>query len=117
MAYIYLILAFTFNAAANVLLKIAATNGFSFGGFLKGDWTRAHLIALAAAFLFALNLCFYLVALARIPLSVGYPVMVSMTFFITTAFAIYMGEKLTLAHAIGLALILLGLVLVVRATA
>ncbi len=117
MPYVFLALAFTFNAAANVLLKFAATNGFSFGSFLRGEWTKAHLYAALAAVLFGLNLCFYLMSLARIPLSVGYPIMIGMTFVITTLATLYLGERLTLVHAFGLGLILVGIFVVVRATA
>jgi|SRR3989344_2373833 len=117
MPYLFLFLAFTCNAAANIILKLAATSGFSFGGFLRGEWSLAHLYAGVAAALFALNLGFYLVALQKIPLSVGYPVMIGMTFVITTGAALALGERMTVLHAVGLALVFLGVFLIVRATA
>lgn len=117
MAYLFLALAFSFNAAANVLLKVAAARGFSFAAVLRGAWTSAEWIALAAGVLFALNLGAYLVALERIPLSVGYPIMIGMTFVIITGATLYLGERITTLHAIGMALILLGIFIIVRATA
>ncbi len=117
MAYALLTLAFICNASANLLLKLAATRGFSFGAALRGQWTQAEYIALAAAVFFGLNLVSYLAALQRIPLSVGYPIMIGMTFVITTGAAFFLGEKLTYIHIVGLTFILLGLIIVARAAA
>jgi multidrug transporter EmrE-like cation transporter len=114
MSYLFLAAAFILNASANIVLKFAAVRGFSLAEFVRGEWNGAHALAFAAAVLFALNLLFYLLALRTIPLSVGYPVMVGMTFVITTGVALFLGERITLIPAIGLALILLGIVLVVR---
>ncbi|MDZ4284813.1 MAG: hypothetical protein U1A28_03240, partial [Patescibacteria group bacterium] len=93
MAYLFLTLAFALNAAANILLKVAASRGFSFGELLRGNVTIAHGIAALASVLFVANLGAYLVALSRIPLSVGYPIMIGMTFVIVTASALFMGER------------------------
>lgn len=117
MGYFYLALAISFNAVANILLKFSATKGFSFGGLLRGEWTWAHIYAVIAAALFALNLGFYLAALQRLPLSVGYPVMIGMTFVITTGAALALGERVTVLHALGLAAVFLGILLIVRAVA
>src|SRR3989338_8448065 len=103
MPYLFLFLAFTCNAAANIILKLAATSGFSFGGFLRGEWSLAHLYAGVAAALFALNLGFYLVALQKIPLSVGYPVMIGMTFVITTGAAFPFAERISVLPPMRLA--------------
>ncbi len=111
----FLALAFTLNAAANVLLKFAAANQFSFSALFRFEFTAAHLYAASAAVLFALNLGFYLLALRSVPLAVGYPIMIGMTFVLTTGAAILLGERITLFQAIGLAMILLGVVVTVRA--
>ena len=116
MGYVFLVLAFSFNAAANILLKVAAARGFSFASVLRGAWTSAEWLAVFAAFLFALNLATYLAALQRIPLSIGYPVMIGMTFVIITGFTFIMGERISLLHAAGLVLIFAGLLAIVRAT-
>ncbi|HEY4513812.1 MAG TPA: hypothetical protein VJH69_00625 [Candidatus Paceibacterota bacterium] len=116
-SYLFLILAFSLNAAANILLKIAATSGFSFSSLFAMQWNRAHLIALGAVILFAGNLAAYLLALEKIPLTVGYPVMIGMTFVLTVGFASYFGERLSLIQLAGLLLILVGIFMVVRLNA
>lgn len=117
MHYLLLVVAFLFNAAANIVLKFAANQGFSFSTLLRGEFNAAHLYALGAAFLFALNLGVYLVALRSIPLSVAYPVMIGMTFFVTTSAALLLGERISLPQALGLAMILAGVLITVRASA
>jgi small multidrug resistance pump len=114
MAYLFLIGAFICNAGANILLKLATLKQFSFGGALKGDWNLGTLYAGLAIALFGLNLLLYLAALAKIPLSIGYPIMVGMTFLITIGASIFLGEKISLVHAVGMALILGGVFLIVR---
>lgn len=117
MAYIFLVAAFVLNAAANILLKIAATRGFSFGALLRGEVTVAHGIAALAMVLFAANLGAYLVALSRIPISVGYPIMIGMTFVIVTSFALATGERITGLEVIGFMAILGGILIVVYSMA
>lgn len=114
MHYLFLTAAFVCNGLANILLKIAALKQFSFSALLHGQFTSASLYAASAVVLFAFNLGFYLVALERIPLSVGYPVMVGMTFFLTIAASLFLGERINLQHALGITLILVGILLIVR---
>jgi multidrug transporter EmrE-like cation transporter len=111
---LFLVIAFSLNAAANILLKYAALNSFSFSALIRMEFSIAHLYAFAAALLFALNLGFYLLALRSVPLSVGYPVMIGMTFVLTTGAALLLGERISLAQAIGLGMILLGVIIAVR---
>jgi multidrug transporter EmrE-like cation transporter len=114
MAYLYLALAFVCNGSANVLLKLAALRQFSFSQLLHGTITPAAEFAFFAALLFAANLGFYLLALERIPLSTGYPVMIGMTFVITIVASLFLGERIGLLPAFGMALILIGMFFVVR---
>lgn len=114
MQYVFLALAFVCNAGANVLLKLAANQGFTFGGLLRGQWGLQTLTAGSAIFLFGLNLCFYLVALEKIPLSIGYPIMIGMTFVITIVASMFLGEKVGYVHAAGMALIFAGIILIVK---
>ncbi len=114
MPYLFLAAAFVCNGLANVLLKIAALKHFSFGALLQGQITQATIYAGSAAVLFAFNLAFYLVALEHIPLAIGYPVMVGMTFFITLGASFFLGEHINTIHAVGVALILSGILLIVR---
>lgn len=114
MAYLFLILAFVSNAGANVLLKLATLNNFSFAAALSGQWNLGILYAGIAVPLFGMNLLLYLAALDKIPLSIAYPVMVGMTFFITIGASLFLGEKVSYIHAIGMAMILGGIFLIVR---
>lgn len=114
MPYIFLALAFCFNAAANILLKVAAMRGFSFASFFHGQWGSAHFIAAGAVALFGANLICYLIALEQLPLSVAYPVMIGMTFLITIGVAVTLGEHITSLRLAGCLLIIAGLVLATR---
>jgi multidrug transporter EmrE-like cation transporter len=116
MNFAYLIIAFVLNASANILLKLGASRGFSFSSVFQDPWNAANFYVAFAVLAFAGNLVAYLMALKGVPLSVGYPIMIGMTFFLTTGAAIVMGERLTILHIVGLFLILLGVVVVVRAT-
>lgn len=116
MAYLFLAVAFIFNAGANILLKLATMNGFSFAGLLSGSWTIGTWYAVIAMPIFGFNLLLYLAALDKIPLSIAYPIMVGMTFFITIGASLLLGEKVSYIHAIGMAMILGGVFLIVRFT-
>lgn len=117
MPYIFLIAAFVCNASASILLKLAALKSFSFAALFRGEWTWATLYAGSAVALFGLNLIFYLLALEKFPLSIAYPIMIGMTFLITITASVFLGEKITLIHALGMALILAGVFTIVRFTA
>jgi len=112
MGYVFLVIAICCNAAANVMLKLAAGRPFSLaGGAGKVVADNSHLIL--GLFLFAVNVLFYVAALRVLPLSVAYPLMVGMTFLIVSAAASYfLGEAFTLWHVIGYLLILCGIVAV-----
>lgn len=104
MAYLYLILAFTLNAAGNVLLKegslkpIDFSNWQLFGGLL----------------LFGANALFYVLALKTLPLSVAYPTMVAMSFLIVLTYAYFrLEEGMNVINLLGYALIIFGVLLAV----
>jgi multidrug transporter EmrE-like cation transporter len=113
MAYIYLALAFVMNSMANVLLKLAAMKGFSFSEVLKGRISSGEVYIGLAAVLFAANLAFYVLTLRSLPLSVAYPIMIGMTFLITSSVALALGERITPLHIIGFLLIMLGIIAIV----
>lgn len=113
MAYIFLILAFSLNAAANILLKLGAIRGFNTARgpvlALLGNWQLVSGVAL-----FAVNVIFYFLALRSLPLSVAYPIMVAMGFLIVNGYAMLsLGESLTAMEVLGYVMIVAGLVLVV----
>lgn len=112
-AYIFLALAFTLNAVANVLLKLGAGRGLTLSGgaaaLIAQNWQ--FLVGLV---LFASNVVFYFFALRALPLSVAYPVMVAMGFLIVNSYAyLALHEPVTLLQAAGYLLIVIGLTLVV----
>lgn len=74
MGYVFLALALSLNAGANLLLKVGAVRfDLQEGPLLMRTVTNPWLIA--GITLFALNVAFYVAALQRLDLSVAYPVM------------------------------------------
>jgi multidrug transporter EmrE-like cation transporter len=109
MGYLFLILALTLNAAANVLLKIGATRL----GSLEEPGLLGRLVSdyylLAGLLLFALNVVFYVAALTRLNLSVAYPIMVAGGIIIVVSVSVLiLGEAVTPLQTVGLALLVLG---------
>lgn len=113
MAYLFLSLAFTLNAVANVLLKIGATRGLSLSGSLVSLIANNWQLIVGLT-LFALNAIFYILALRTVPISVAYPVMVLMGFILINGYALTMlHESLGPLQVFGYALMIVGLLLVV----
>ncbi|TSC64365.1 MAG: hypothetical protein G01um101491_306 [Parcubacteria group bacterium Gr01-1014_91] len=113
MAYLYLVLAFSLNSVANILLKLGAIRGLSLSGgplaIIEANWQS--LLGLS---IFALNIIFYFLALRALPLSVAYPVMVVMGFLIVNSYALFaLNEPITAGQYVGYILIVIGLTLVV----
>lgn len=113
MGYLFLVVAITLNAAANILLKIGATRlgGIDEPGFIGRLGSDRHL--LAGLLLFALNVVFYIAALARLNLSIAYPIMVAGGMVIVVSAAVFaLGEAMTPLQTVGLLLLVLGIALV-----
>lgn len=116
--YLFLIVALTLNALANVLLKIGADRlrSDSASSYLDRLLTNYHLMG--GLVLFALNVVFYIAALSRLRLSLAYPVMVAGgVLIVATLSVLYLREPLSARHVVGILLLLAGLVLVTRAAA
>lgn len=100
------------TAAANILMKYAARH------LAAGiDWKQRLLQPplLAALACFALGLLLYSYTLAKLDLSVAYPVMSGLVLVLVVTFSIaILGEKPLWARVTGTALILAGIVLVTR---
>lgn len=112
MGYLFLIIAVALNAAANVLLKIgvARIGALQEAGFLARYAMNWPL--LSGLVLFAVNVVFYAAALARLNLSVAYPVMMAGGVTIVVAISIvFLRESLSSAQMVGLLLVVVGLVL------
>lgn len=113
MPYFLLTLAFSLNAAANILLKQGAHRGLTFARnpflLIAENWQLALGIGL-----FGANVIFYFLALRALPLSVAYPIMVAMGFLIVNGYAVFfLGETIAARELLGYAFIVIGLVLVV----
>jgi multidrug transporter EmrE-like cation transporter len=113
MGYLFLALALTLNATANVLLKIGATQlgGLEGAELIGRILTNYHLHAGLA--LFALNVVFYVAALTRLNLSVAYPIMMAGGVIIVVSISLlFLREAVTARQMLGLLLLILGIVLV-----
>lgn len=110
--WIALGIALALNAIANTLLKAgsSALIGDVSLATLSRATTNPYLVA--GVILFALNVICYSYALARLPLSLAYPTMViGGLLIVTTASVLIFGESLSYTQAGGLALVVLGVVL------
>jgi small multidrug resistance pump len=113
MSYLFLIMAFIFNSSANVLLKLKAGQGFQWKGLGLFELFTANLVFLTSLLLFALNFVFYFLALKNIPLSMAYPLMVSMSFLIVNSVAHFLyHEQITTLQFIGYLLVIAGIAVV-----
>lgn len=113
-SFIYLIIAFSLNSIANILLKLKARQG----GFELADLNLLGLIShnflfLAGIFLFAVNVVFYFLALRAIPLSTAYPVMTVMSFLIINSYAyFFIGEEIGMMQIVGYLFIIMGIIFI-----
>ena len=122
--FIALALALLLNATANLMMKFGMVR-FKAAGVTAADGTGALVSAILSnwvlilgLFLFALNVAFYAYALKEIPISVAYPIMVTLGFaIIVTVAGIYLHERLTVQQWLGVVLILVGVWLVARQAA
>jgi len=113
-AYLYLALAFTLNAGANILLKISSVKGIVLSKPLP-EALVANWQFIAGVALFAVNVLFYFLALRALPLSIAYPIMVAMSFLLINGYAfVALGENIAPFQIAGYILIIVGLVLVIR---
>ncbi len=113
MPFLYLLLAFTLNGAANVLLKISANRGLDLSVWSPFTLISKNYLFLLGLVIFAANVIFYFLALRSIPISIAYPVMVVMSFLIINAYAVWgLGEVITAGQIAGYLLLVLGLVMI-----
>jgi multidrug transporter EmrE-like cation transporter len=100
------------------MIALIATIICSGGGNALANWShqfsgRQHLIVLAAAIgVHGTGLLFFSVALTGIPLSIAYPILIGGSMvFVTLLAAVWFKERLTMRHLAGMALILVGMIL------
>ena len=120
---IALLIAMTFNAVANLLIKVGMKSVDASGGLFKDGaaaafktvWTSAPL--LVGLTCFALNAVFYMYALQSrsLKISLAYPIMVGGGFALIAVIARLhpaLAERLTLGQVLGVGLVLIGIVLI-----
>jgi len=112
-----LIVALVCNAAANVLMKIGARGGAEGGTLLEKGAHFFNAVTIVAIILFGVNVLFYRKALEGIPLSVGYPIMLSGSLLLAVLAARFLPqlqERISPLQLAGMALIVLGVWLVTQ---
>ncbi len=113
--FLLLAVAVLFNGIANVLMK----KGMLDAPVDVGESTVRHYLTswpiLLGLSLFALNVIAYTQALARIPLSIAYPIMVSLSGLIVIGGSmLFFKESIGWPQWIGFALIIGGVILVAK---
>jgi multidrug transporter EmrE-like cation transporter len=108
------------NAAAQLLLKLATRPLAHFSQFSADTLAGSVLILLkslpfwAGMVCYGASVCVWLAALAKAPVSTAYP-MLSLGYVVVAAVSVmWLGESMTPAKVLGIALICAGVVLVSR---
>jgi multidrug transporter EmrE-like cation transporter len=114
--FVLLGMAVVFNGVANVLMKKGMTGAVVGGGptaMIKHYLTSWPLVV--GLVLFAINIVAYTQALARLPLSVAYPIMVALTGLIVIFGShVLFKEAIGWFQWVGYALIIVGVIFVAR---
>ena len=114
--YILLGVAVLFNGVANVLMKkgmMDTPDGGGVSAMIKHYLTSWPVIV--GLLLFAVNVIAYTQALARVPLSVAYPVMVALTgLIVISGSMVLFKETIGSIQWVGFALIIAGVICVAR---
>lgn len=113
MHLVFLVIAFTLNAIANIFLKVGAQSSGAFKGLSITELIARNYLFFIGISLFVLNVVFYFLALKKLPISIAYPVMTIMSFIIINAYAYYqLSEKINVFQLVGYAFIVFGLLFV-----
>jgi len=116
--WVPLAIALVLNAAANVLMKIAAvtaTPAATDASLVTKARSFLNLLTVLAIGLFAANVLFYRKALEHIDVSVAYPIMVSLGMVLVVSASVLLGslrERLTATQMVGMALVAAGVWLI-----
>jgi multidrug transporter EmrE-like cation transporter len=114
MTYLLLFLALSSNAVANILMKLGSEQ-FSLG--LKSLFVKPVLFFsngyfFSGLFFFGLALLLYTQVLARMSLSIAYPIMTSLGFVIVVGFSVLvLKEQLIWWQWLGMVMVLVGVLL------
>jgi len=108
------------NAAAQILMK-AGTNAvghfeFSAANVLPIGWklaTEWHIVT--ALFCYGISVAVWILALSRVPVSIAFP-MLSMAYVVNAIAAYYLlGEPFSTTKLVGMAVIIVGVIIISRA--
>jgi multidrug transporter EmrE-like cation transporter len=115
-AYLFLAAALIFNAAANLLIKYSAIHHPGAPGAGASALQAYFTVPFAAGVVcFGLNLLAYTQALKKLPISLAYPLMVSIGYLIILAVSWSLfGERLAPVRYAGAGLMLVGLWMLAR---
>jgi len=114
MTYVFLLIALTSNALANISIKLGMkqfTGGLS--DVLARPWSFVmNTYLLTGLILFGTALMFYALVLSRMNLSMAYPIMTSLGFVIVVGFSVWgLNEQLFWWQWLGIGIILFGVLL------
>ncbi|MGA2709559.1 MAG: SMR family transporter [Steroidobacteraceae bacterium] len=110
------------NAAAQILLKFATKPLAQFSQFDLGTLAASILVLVrsppfwAGMVCYAASICVWLAALAKAPVSVAYPMLSIGYILVAWASVVWLGETMSPAKMLGIALICIGVVLVSRSS-
>jgi Membrane transporters of cations and cationic drugs len=112
---VLLFAAFTVCTSSGLLLFKYGWPGFQ-EAYASGHWlTRSAMFVVAGAALYAISFLLWLLIVSRLDLTIAYPVAIGLALVaITAGAALLLGEPLTITRVGGAALILAGIVLIVR---
>ena len=111
------------NAAAQLTLKVATRPLAAFTRFDTGTlWASILVLGKSAPFwvgmfCYGASLCVWLAALSRAPVSIAYPMLSIGYIVVAWASVLWLGETLSAAQIVGIALICVGVILVSRSSA
>jgi multidrug transporter EmrE-like cation transporter len=110
------------NAAAQLLLKVAARPLAHFSVFNADTLSSSVLLLIKSApfwtgmLCYAASVCVWVAALSKAPVSTAYP-MLSLGYVVVAAISVgWLGESLTAGKVLGIALICTGVLLVSRSS-
>lgn len=113
MQYFFLGAAVVCNIVANIGMKLAAQQGFDFSADSPIEFFKRNWITIASLMLYALNALFYYLSLKHLPLSVVYPVIITLGFAAINIFAfLWLKEQITAWQIVGYAFVLIGTALI-----
>lgn len=109
LAYLWLGLAIILNAAANIMIKLQASTSSTRATSFTGMYFILGVV------FFGVALLAYRMVLAKLPLTVAYPVMTIIGLILLTGFSkVYFAEPLSTGRLVGIAMGVAAIVFIIR---